>query len=252
MSRPPAAPNPEVPYGAAATTVPSPSHAVLSMAIHELRVPLQAITAGVEFLESGCQGQFADVFARLHRSIDAIAGRLRNVADFARLVESPLPRSTDNVDLLDFFSRLIDEHRADADARSQRLSGVLPFELGSTVRVDAIRLHQILENYLLNAIQHSAPGGAITVAARVVDHPGSGERKLEVTVSDQGPGISPSVSEMLWEPLSTTKPPTAGGGLGLTIVKLLAETAGWQVGHAAIDRSGVAFYVRLPVDEPSC
>lgn len=221
------------------------------MAIHELRVPLQAITAGVEFLEGSCQGQFADVFARLHRSIDTIAGRLRNVAEFARLAESRLPALVVAVDLVDFLSRSIDEHRAEAEARSQRLLGDFPFEPGLTIRLDAIRLHQILENYLTNAIQHSTAGGAITVAARVVDRTASDGGELLVTVSDQGPGISPSASAVLWEPFSTTKPPEDRGGLGLTIVKLLAESAGWQVGHAMSDDSGVAFYVRLPIDEAS-
>lgn len=90
-----------------------------------------------------------------------------------------------------------------------------------TIEADAQRLVQVLVNLLNNARDASPPGGSIEVGAEVQ---GGG---VVLTVTDEGPGIDARISDHLFEPFTTTKPPGEGTGLGLPLVySIVAEHHG--------------------------
>jgi len=103
------------------------------------------------------------------------------------------------------------------------------------VHSDAIRLHQVLNNFVSNAIKYTGPG-VITVSARLTTH-GFGTMSpvdvIEVSVSDRGPCIPEAERLTILEPFVRGKRGTnqqKGSGLGLAVVRLLATTACWDVG----------------------
>ncbi len=97
----------------------------------------------------------------------------------------------------------------------------------------------MLTNLLENAVYAASPRGAVTVRAR------SAGPAVEVEVEDTGPGVDPATRRRLFEPLITTK--ERGIGLGLALVKRIAERHGGSVEYADRPGGGARFTVRLPV-----
>jgi signal transduction histidine kinase len=107
---------------------------------------------------------------------------------------------------------------------------------------DALR--QVLLNLLLNAIDATPRGAAVSVAARAV--PGA----VELVVSDAGSGVAPALRERVFEPFFTTRG-AHHGGIGLAIARGLVEQAGGRIRVRAAAGGGAAFVVLLPVSPVS-
>jgi two-component system sensor histidine kinase KdpD len=115
------------------------------------------------------------------------------------------------------------------------------------VRVDAIFVDQILTNLLENAAKHAA-GKRIRVTAEC---PAGGS--VELTVEDAGPGVPPPALGHLFErfyrgPKRLGSRSEGGSGIGLTVVRGLAEAMGGSADAHASELGGLAVAVRLPVE----
>jgi signal transduction histidine kinase len=103
---------------------------------------------------------------------------------------------------------------------------------------DPGQLRQVFVNLLSNAVHAAGPRGRV----RVVDAgPGA---DVAVAVEDDGPGVEESVRARLFEPLVTTKP--TGIGLGLSLVRRIAERHGGSVSYEPRREGGARFTIRLP------
>jgi signal transduction histidine kinase len=109
---------------------------------------------------------------------------------------------------------------------------------GLDVRGDATQIRQALVNLILNAVQAATPSGEVRVVAR------RDGAAIVVDVEDTGPGVVESVRDRLFEPLITTK--DHGSGLGLALVKRVAERHGGSVGHQPRPGGGARFSFRVP------
>ncbi len=109
-----------------------------------------------------------------------------------------------------------------------------------TVHGDRDLLQQALINLLINAVQASPEGGEIRVRARRVD------RRVELTIRDQGPGISAEVADKLFDPFFTTKAEGEGTGLGLSISLGIVEHHDGELRIANADGGGVQVVLTLP------
>jgi signal transduction histidine kinase len=110
---------------------------------------------------------------------------------------------------------------------------------------DPIQLQQVFTNLCLNASEamcESRGGGVLTVATR--RDPGSGW--VVVTVTDDGPGISPHHRSRVFEPFFTTKAAGKGTGLGLTMCRRIVEDYGGQIRVESGPGAGTTFIVELP------
>jgi signal transduction histidine kinase len=229
--------------------------AIISMISHELRTPLQAITTNVEYLESAVpsRSDLSDAVARLNRAATLIDGRLKNLAEYARATNEATPRS-DAFALRELLLRIVDDYRSQADLRRQVLRTEFAPGAEAAMQGDPIRLNQIVANYVFNAIQHSVADDTIIIRSHFSPVVAAPQRMLlptvEVEVVDHGPGISADVQQSLWAPFITTKKQgeaNSNSGLGLAVVKLLADVARWEVGVRQTPGGGATFYVRLPV-----
>jgi two-component system, NtrC family, sensor histidine kinase HydH len=103
---------------------------------------------------------------------------------------------------------------------------------------DPGQLRQVFVNLFENAVYAASPAGAVTVRGR--GEPGA----VAVEVEDTGPGVDPATRRRLFEPLITTK--EKGVGLGLALVKRIAERHGGSVEYSDRPGGGARFTVRLP------
>jgi signal transduction histidine kinase len=215
---------------------------IMAIVGHDLRNPLLAMKAS------------AEVLARApglddHRREDArliLAGArrmerlLRDLIDFARLRAGrglPVERAT--ADLVEVCRRAVEDLGREAEER------VVVEGQGETGGAwDAGRVEQVVVNLVSNALKYGPPGGPVTV--RVEGQAG----EVVLTVRDEGGGLEPRLQEAIFEPFRRLKAGDAhaarSAGLGLFIVRQIAEAHG---GTAAVDSApgrGTTFTVRLP------
>jgi len=216
--------------------------AVLS---HELRTPLNAIVSWVHVLKR------LDADASMARGLDSIE---RNAHVQTRLVSDILDMSRMDLGKLQLFVEPVDVPELVQAAVSALGPSVrdksLEIELSLDtvtrhVNADASRLQQIVWNLLTNAIKFSNAGGRIHVAARQ-----EGDA-LKLSVTDEGIGIKPEFIELLFERFTqgdSGSNRTHGGlGLGLSIVKHLAELHGGSVtAFSEGPGRGATFTVTIP------
>jgi signal transduction histidine kinase len=96
----------------------------------------------------------------------------------------------------------------------------------------------VLVNLMRNAVEAAGPAGRVAVRVRA-----RGDR-VEVDVSDNGPGISSEARAHLFEPFFTTKP--SGTGLGLAVSRATALAHGGDIDVRNGDAGGAVFTLRLP------
>src|SRR5947207_3592575 len=174
----------------------------------------------------------------------------------------------ESVQISSLFANSLSIIKEKAHARHIDLTLDAPKELGS-IRADARKVKQIVYNLLSNAVKFSLDGGQVTLrAARVprarvglLPGPGIGrgfpraenrfEEFLEISVTDGGIGISPIGLEALFKPFSQIDSGLSrkyqGTGLGLAMIKLLAELHGGTLAVESAVEEGSRFTVWLPL-----
>jgi two-component system sensor histidine kinase HydH len=112
----------------------------------------------------------------------------------------------------------------------------------SIVRMDKTHLNQVLDNLIQNALESMNGSENLPVELELrQSHPG----KVQILVSDRGPGIPESLRERVYDLFFTTK--TTGSGLGLSISRRYIQLAGGRLYHEKREGGGTTFIVELPL-----
>ena len=215
------------------------AHLAASLA-HEIRNPLHAIQLNASVVEeyvdiSGVDKSsraVADSLASIRSESQRLAELLNNYLGMVRPGEEVGP--VDLCELSRRVIRLIDYVAKQANVEI-RLDGEEspPIVLGV-----AARLQQAILNLVLNAIQAMPDGGVLTL------HVSSSIGVVRLSVSDTGIGLSQELADHLFDTRVTTK--SGGSGLGLPLVRLIAESHGGGVWYRSSPGKGTSFTVVLP------
>jgi signal transduction histidine kinase len=214
---------------------------------HELRTPLTSIIGYVELLleeeessnlTADQQGYLGVVRRSTVRLVDLV-GDLLLVAEAGR---GPLSLDVQDVDLALLVSEAAELARPSAAAKDIELD-VRPQETPS-IPGDRMRLAQLLDNLVSNAIKFTPEGGRVTVRNFA-----AGEHSI-LEVSDTGGGISAADRLQVFDPFFRARGATAravpGTGLGLSIAKAIVEAHGGDIDVHSAEGGGTTFHVRLP------
>jgi len=150
------------------------------------------------------------------------------------------------VDSVALLRNLAKEHQDLAQQRRHTLRVELPDSLPCVPGVERL-LHEAVANYVTNAIKYTPEGGTIVLRALCKDD------VLRVEVQDNGRGIAPEDQGRLFSefariiPKEQIGPPPSGTGLGLWIVRRIAEAHGGRFGVVSQLREGSTFYLELPI-----
>ncbi|MHB1555855.1 MAG: sensor histidine kinase [Isosphaeraceae bacterium] len=128
-------------------------------------------------------------------------------------------------------------------ARKRGVKVVAEYGELPAVRCRAARLHQVVVNLLMNAIDACPPEGTVTVRTG----PDPEHQGIRIEVSDTGCGIDPAIRERIFDPFFTTKPLGEGTGLGLSISYGIVEEHGGTIEVQSTPGSGSCFTVRVPL-----
>jgi two-component system phosphate regulon sensor histidine kinase PhoR len=211
---------------------------------HELRTPLTAALAYLELLDES-----TDVSPEGHQQVTAAR---RNMLRLSHLVAdllfttrvsagSPLVDPY-RVDLAVLLCEAVDAASLAADSRGVRVTSRVPGTLPAVA--DGMRLRQVFDNLLDNAIGYSRPGGVVTVDLAEVDG------GLELVVADEGVGIDPGdldeVFGRFYRGANARLQNVPGTGLGLTIVRSIVEAHGGHVTLESVPGRGTTVRVSIP------
>lgn len=230
---------------AVATAEMSAQTAFLAKVSHELRTPLQGILGGAKLLLETAEDAATTRRLRLlngeaehlQRLVDDLLDLSALEAGGFRLVEQPH-------DLRRVVADTVETFQARAARRGLTLQQTFSGDGNGWVVVDVMRLRQVLLNLISNAVKFTSTGG-VEVALHL-HHAPEGVR-VDLAVSDTGPGLSATEIETLFRPF--TRLPGSGQeegmGLGLALSAALCRRMGGSLSATSDGRSGSVFRVNL-------
>ncbi len=224
---------------------------------HELRTPLNAVLGWARLLRDDRldPAQRPRAIETIERNALAQARLVNDILDVSRIITGRLRIEPRRIDPAPSITAALDALRPAAAARQIQLHEALEID-GLQMLVDPDRLQQIVWNLVSNAVKFTAPGGKVRVAARVTGDPADGPGRLEIEVADTGAGIDPAFLPFVFDRFRQADASTTrhhgGLGLGLAIVRHLAELHGGSVVVESAGRDrGATFRVRLPLHRPA-
>jgi PAS domain S-box-containing protein len=238
---------------------------------HELRTPLNAIIGFSEVLVDGLLGEMTDqqrgFIGDIFSSGKHLLSLINDILDLSKVEAGKMTLDLEPVQVSTLFANSLSIIREKAAARDIRLIMDAPEELGS-IRADARKLKQIVYNLLSNAVKFTSERGEVTLQGSRVPRSDVGQLSdsslgrtfplvgnefaefLKITVTDTGMGISPDGLERLYKPFSQIDSGLSrkfeGTGLGLAMVKLLADLHGGAVAAESEVGKGSRFTIWLP------
>ena len=200
---------------------------------HELRAPVSVMTGATVTLAQHFDDldpeDRADITHAVTHSSEQLRRMLDDLLTASRLHARRLDLDPRDLDLAEYLETVVGGARQSVGGADVRLSA----EDGLTVRADPVRLTQMLDNLVLNALRHGKP--PVEISAR---REGEG---VEITVRDAGDGVSAELQGRLFERFATGS--SRGTGLGLFLVRELARAHGGEASYRPEDQ---AFVVALP------
>ncbi|WP_437726169.1 ATP-binding protein [Sorangium sp. So ce861] len=217
---------------------------LLASVAHDLRNPLAALKLTVDRLRPDRplppEERLRPMLARIGKEAARCDHMLTDLMDIARIEGGEIELRHEVRDAREIAREVVELYRPTATAHEIRLS--LP-EGAVPLRCDPVRIEQVLNNLVANAIKYSPQGGAVQVA---VAREGA---EVTIAVADQGVGIAAEDQRRLFErywraPSSSCVAP--GVGLGLWAARRIAEAHGGRIEVTSAAGEGSTFTLRLP------
>jgi PAS domain S-box-containing protein len=219
----------------------------LSRMSHDLRTPLNAVLGFAQLLAAdGLTPEQLECVGQIQTGGRLLLDLINEVLDLSRIEAGHLSLSPEPVSIGEIVTHAASlvtplgrERNIDIVVEASPL-------LERAVRADRQRLNQVLLNLLSNAIKYNRDGGRVTMSLMAT------ESRLRVCVTDTGYGIEPDKQQLLFRPFERLGAETTaveGTGLGLTLVRGLAEAMGGTAGFTSEVDRGSTFWVELQLCE---
>jgi signal transduction histidine kinase len=192
---------------------------------HEIRNPLTSIRSAAQMIQQlpDASEEFAKIIEHEALKLNELCSEFLNFAKPLELRN----RDVDLAEIVQHMRKLMEpQFISKGVSLDVQIGGQLPIIHG-----DPLRLEQVLQNLMLNALEASAPGGAVTL----------GLSDSGIWVEDQGCGMAPEQVNRLFTPFFTTKP--QGTGLGLSTVKKIVDAHGASIQVRSNQGQGTRFEI---------
>jgi signal transduction histidine kinase len=204
---------------------------------HDLKTPLALIRGYTEALKDGVTG---DPVSRINATdiiiskADQLEGMINDLIEFVRMDTGEWRSHLQKIDIVEFLKTFAKRIRLDVELFRHHTVIDIALPPSLYVPLDERLTVRALENLVNNAIRYTPDGTTIRFGAAVV------ENAIRITVSDNGPGINKTdlshVFEMFYRGSSSRR--EEGMGLGLSIVKWVADSHGWSITAASEQNAG--------------
>ncbi|MCD1646109.1 ATP-binding protein [Marinobacter adhaerens] len=221
----------------------------VSTVSHELRTPLTSVNGSLQLLRSGAAGELPTRAQAMvdvaFRNSEQLQHLITDLLDFNKAVAGRMPVYLEEVSAQKAINGACEGNSAMAKHYQVPLK---PDGSGDhRLIADPVRLRQILDNFISNAIKFSPVGGSVRIWSAT-----SQEGQIRITVADEGDGVPETFEARLFQRFEQAESGTdrakAGTGLGLAITRELARLMGGEVGYYY--DNGAHFWVELPESMP--
>jgi two-component system phosphate regulon sensor histidine kinase PhoR len=216
---------------------------------HELRTPLSVIKGYVETLvDSHDSMPVADrnrFLKTIQRHTERLNSLLEDLLALSRLESASAGLTRERVDLNTLLAGALDDFRSGPAAEAHRISLSIDPAV-PPIFADPLKLSQVFDNLLGNALKYTPRGSRIDVSARLIS-----PELVEISVRDNGPGIPaedlPHVFERFYRVDKGRSREKGGTGLGLSIVKHIVQLHGGRVWAESRYGEGASFLFTIPL-----
>ena len=214
---------------------------------HELTQPLSAVVGFVEASAALIDQGGGELPAKVREYMDQAVAQSLRAGEVIRLLREFTARGDTERSVQDINVVVEETCRlatlgtaADGIDLELNLAADLP-----RVLIDHVQIQQVVLNLVRNGIDALIDSGTPAIAVATV----AGRERVEVVVSDNGPGLSPEIRERVFEPFVSTKPD--GIGIGLSICRTIVEAHGGSIAVDDDNDCGTAFRFSVPVFDES-
>lgn len=219
---------------------------LIMLVSHDLKGPFNRIYALTQLLEMGTNNltdEQKEYLNKMYQIIGDGLNMVRNIVDVRKIEEKGLDPYPEKINLPAVILPIVKQYHVLADKKKIKINYQTPDKIEMTS--DKNYISRVMENLLSNALKFSQPGKEVFVTVR------SDNGYVEIAVADQGPGLNAEDLANLYQKFKKLTPRPTGGessqGLGLSIVKILANCMGGDVNCKSEVDVGSTFTVRLPV-----
>ncbi len=213
---------------------------------HELRTPLIAINGSLGLLTDGALGELPapskQMIELAHKNVLRLTTLISDLLDMEKLVAGKMHFDFKTHALLPLIEQSLQNIQNYAQQFAVHFE-LIKFDENIFVRVDAVRLQQVLTNFLSNAAKFSPRNGRVEIRLR------QQHNHVRVEVIDHGPGITEEFRSRVFQkfPQADASDSRQQSGLGLNISKHLIERMHGHIGFDSEPGKGACFYFELPV-----
>jgi len=205
----------------------------LSNMSHEIRTPMNAIIGMTYIGKSAGDIQRKDYcLSKIENASQHLLGVINDILDMSKIEANKLEMSYEEFDFEKMLQRVVSIVAFRADEKNQKVTVHIDKSIPHTLICDDQRLAQVITNLLGNAVKFTAENGHIMLDTRFIEKLND-EYTIQVSVSDNGIGISPEQQSKLFQSFQQAELETTrkfgGTGLGLAISKNIVEMMGGQI-----------------------
>jgi len=219
---------------------------------HELRTPLNSIIGFARVILKGIDGPITELqqqdLTAIFNSGQHLLGLINDILDLSRIEAGKMDLTFDEVNVSDLISSVMSTAAGLVKDKPIEMKSEIEPDL-PLVRADAMRIRQVLINFMSNAAKFTEEGEIVVKAT--LEEAAKRQQAVMVSVIDTGPGISQEDQAKLFQPFSqvdaslTRK--VGGSGLGLSICHHFIQMHNGQIGVRSAAGKGSTFYFTIPI-----
>ena len=228
---------------------------------HELRTPMNALIGLSNLLLDGSEAMTPhqrDYLLKIHDSAAALSGLLNDILDYSKVDSGYLRLESTPLNLDNILDRTRQLYMPCAEEKGLAFSCVRAPEVPPVLAGDSLRIQQVLDHLVDNAIEFTERGGVcvgvvlVAAPARVASKTAAGERLvLRFSIEDTGIGLTPEQCQALFAPFQQADMSASrvhgGTGLGLSLCQRLVELMSGEIGVESRLGEGSTFWFTVPL-----